>query len=213
MAIVGASGAGKTSLLRLLNRLSEPTSGAIFLNNQALSQLPTVQLRQQVVLVLQESKLLGMTVQQALEYPLALRQLSKQIIQERVKKWSDRLHIPSEWLHRTELQLSVGQRQVVAIARALVTEPEVLLLDEPTAALDVGRSDLILNVLRDLAQVNNTTVFMANHQLELAEQFCDRVLCLEQGRLLHDLPAEQVNWQALRQTLVKAEEQQSEEWS
>lgn len=213
IAIVGASGAGKTSLLRLLNRLSEPTSGAIFLNNCALSQMPTQQLRRQVVLVLQESKLLGMTVLQALEYPLTLRQLPKQTIQERVKKWGDRLHIPSEWLHRTELQLSVGQRQVVAIARALVTEPDVLLLDEPTSALDVGRSELILNALSDLVQVNGTTLLMANHQLELAEQFCDRVLYLKQGRLLQDLPAEQMNWQALRQTLVQAEAHQLEEWS
>lgn len=213
IAIVGASGAGKTSLLRLLNRLNEPTSGMIFLHNRALNQIPTLELRQQVVLVLQESKLLGMTVQQALEYPLTLRQLPKQIIQARVKKWSDRLHIPSEWLHRTEQQLSVGQRQVVAIARALVTEPNVLLLDEPTSALDVGRSDLILNALHDLAQVNGTTVLMANHQLELAEKFCDRVLHLEQGRLRQDLAAEQMNWQALRQTLVQAEVQQLEEWS
>jgi len=213
IAIVGASGSGKTSLLRLLNRLSEPTSGVILFNQKALTQIPTLTLRQQIVLVLQESKLLGMTVQQALEYPLVLRQLPKQMIRERVQKWSDRLHIPSEWLSRTELQLSVGQRQLVAIARALVTEPSVLLLDEPMSALDVGRSELLLNVLRDTTQVDGMTVLMVNHQLDLAEQGCDRVLHLEQGRLLQDLPAAQMDWQALRQALVQAEAQESEEWS
>lgn len=213
IALVGASGAGKTSLLRLLNRLSEPTGGVIYLENRALHQLSAVQLRQQVALVLQESKLLGMTVQQALAYPLTLRQLEKQTIQERIQKWCDRLHIPSDWLHRTELQLSVGQRQLVTIARALVTEPKVLLLDEPTASLDLGRSDLLLKVLSELARVQGTTVLMANHQLELAEQWCDRVLHLEQGVLQQDLAAQQMNWQALKQTLVAAEAQQSEEWA
>lgn len=212
VALVGASGAGKTSLLRLLNRLSEPSSGMIYLDNRALTQIPVIQLRQQVALVLQESKLLGMTVQQALEYPLTLRQLKQQTMQERLRKWSDRLHLPADWLNRKEQQLSVGQRQWVAIARALMTEPNVLLLDEPTASLDLGRSDLLLNALTELAQVNGTTVLMANHQLELAEQFCDRVLHLEQGTLRQDLSMQQTNWQALRQTIVQAEAQQSEEW-
>ena len=212
IALVGASGAGKTSLLRLLNRLSEPTSGMIYLENQTLPQIPVVQLRQQVVLVLQESKLLGMTVQQALAYPLKLRQLEQRAIQERIQKWSDRLQVPSDWLHRTELQLSVGQRQLVAIARALVAEPKVLLLDEPTSSLDLGRSDLVLKALSVLTQVHGTTVIMANHQLELAEQWCDRVLHLEQGQLQQDLEAQQMNWQALKQTLMATEVQQLEEW-
>ncbi|PSB24518.1 cobalt ABC transporter [Stenomitos frigidus ULC18] len=212
IALVGASGAGKTSLLRLLNRLSEPTGGVIYLDNQPLPQIPAVALRQQVALVLQESKLLGMTVQQALAYPLTLRHLDKRAIQDRIQKWSDRLHLPSDWLERTELQLSVGQRQWVAIVRALVAEPKVLLLDEPTASLDMGRSDLLLKVLSDVAQVDGTTVIMANHQLELAEQWCDRVLHLEQGQLRQDLTAQQLDWQALKQTLVAAETQQSEEW-
>lgn len=212
IALVGASGAGKTSLLRLLNRLSEPTSGVIYLENQALHQIPAVQLRQQVVLVLQESKLLGMTVQQTLEYPLVLRQLEKKVIQERVRYWSDRLHIPADWLNRTELQLSVGQRQWVAIARALIAEPKVLLLDEPTASLDLGRSDLLLRTLIELAQGQGTAIVMANHQLELAEQFGDRVLHLDHGLLQQDLSMQQMNWQALRQTIVQAEAHQSDEW-
>lgn len=88
IALVGASGAGKTSLLRLLNRLAEPTTGVIYLEDRALDQIPVVQLRQQIVLVLQESKLLGMTVEQALEYPLALRQIEKKAIRERLQHWA-----------------------------------------------------------------------------------------------------------------------------
>lgn len=212
VALVGASGAGKTSLLRLLNRLSEPSSGTIYFDDRPLNQISVVQLRQQVVLVPQESKLLGMTVQQALTYPLILRRIEKQTLQKRLQLWIDRLRIPADWLDRTELQLSVGQRQWVAIARALIIEPKVLLLDEPTASLDLGRSALLLSVLAEFTQTNSTTILMANHQLELAEQFCDRVLHLEQGRLCQDLASQQMDWQTLRQMILQTETHQAEEW-
>lgn len=212
VAIVGASGSGKTSLLRLLNRLNDPTSGAIYLENQDYRQIPVLQLRQQIVLVLQESKLLGMTVQQALEYPLTLRGLSAKTIRSQVGEWIERLNLPPEWLSRTELQLSVGQRQLVAIVRALATQPKILLLDEPTAALDVGRSQRVLDVLTQMTQCSELTVLMTNHQLELAEQFSTRVLHLETGRLVQNLPAQQMDWQQLKQSLIQAEARQTEEW-
>ncbi len=212
VAIVGSSGAGKTTLLRLLNRLIEPTKGAIYLGNQLLGQIPVIQLRQQVVLVLQESKLLGMTVQQTLEYPLVLRRLGKSAIQQRVGEWIERLHIPSDWLERTELQLSLGQRQWVAIARALIIQPRVLLLDEPTSALDMGKGEFLIKTLVEFAQNYGATVLMVNHQLDLAEQFCHRVFHLHQGLLMEDLPKEQMNWENLRKSLLQAETQRVEEW-
>jgi D-methionine transport system ATP-binding protein len=212
IAVVGPSGAGKTSLLRLLNRLSEPVSGNLYFEQRHFQQISTIELRQQIVLVLQESKLLGMTVKQAIEYPLKIRKLPKTVIQQRVLEWVERLRIPSDWLDRTELQLSVGQRQLVAIARALVTQPKVLLLDEPTSALDVGRSQVILDVLTDLAHTQKMAIVMANHQLQFAQQFGSRVLHLHQGKLLQDLTADQVNWSTLEQTLAQAESQQAQEW-
>jgi D-methionine transport system ATP-binding protein len=90
MMITGESGAGKTSLLRLINRLNEPTGGKIYLKNQEYRQIPVIQLRQQVMLVQQESKLLGMTVGEALAYPLILRGVPKQTIQEKGKKGDDK---------------------------------------------------------------------------------------------------------------------------
>lgn len=212
LALVGASGAGKSLLLRLLNRLNEPTQGTIFWRDRAYSQIPPVQLRQQVVLVLQESKLLGMTVQQALEYPLRLRQLPQVAMRQRLNEWTDRLQIPAAWRDRTEFQLSLGQRQWVAIARALLTQPAVLLLDEPTAALDLGRSQHLLQVLAEVAQKSETKILMTNHQLELAQAFGTRVLHLERGKLVQDRSASQMDWAALRQTLLQAETQDAQEW-
>jgi D-methionine transport system ATP-binding protein len=212
LAVVGPSGAGKTSLLRLLNRLSEPIQGTIAFEGQDLRHLPVVQLRQQVMLVPQESKLLGMTVRQALEYPLTLRKVSKSAMQQQLLTWTDRLHIPEDWFGRTELQLSLGQRQWVAIARALISQPKVLLLDEPTSALDAGRSAYLLTLLAELATTQQLTIVMVNHQLDLAEQFCDRVLQLQQGRLVQDQPIAQVNWSEIKQTLIDAETHAVEEW-
>jgi D-methionine transport system ATP-binding protein len=212
IVIVGPSGAGKTALLKLINRLIEPTNGKIFLENQEYRQIPIVQLRQVVTLVLQESRLLGMTVEQALAYPLVLRGLSKPIIQQRVSDWIEQLHIPSDWLGRTEVQLSAGQRQLVAIARALVIQPKILLLDEPTSALDVGKASHVVENLTQLATTHHTTILMVNHQLELAQKFSTRLLHLQQGRLLANQTASDIDWLNLRTSLMHAEAQASEEW-
>ena len=91
IAIVGPSGAGKTFLLRLINRLSEPSSGKIYLENQEYRQIPVLKLRASIALVAQESKLLGMTVKDALAYPLLLRRLSKQEIQQRLTYWIEKI--------------------------------------------------------------------------------------------------------------------------
>lgn len=212
IAVIGPSGAGKTTLLRVLNRLSEPTSGTLYLNGQPYRSIPVVQLRQQIGLVLQESKLLGMMVQDAIAYPLKLRGVPQQEIQTRVAEWMERLHIPMEWCDRTEQQLSVGQRQLVAIARALVTNPAILLLDEPTSALDVGRIQQVFEVLTHLSQQQQTSILMVNHQLDLAQQFSNRVLHLQAGKVISDNASKTVDWQLLAQSLRQAEQSQVKEW-
>ena len=214
ICLIGASGAGKTSLLRLLNRLSEPSAGTIYLEGQDYRSIPVIQLRQQIVLVQQESKLLGMTVKAALAYPLSLRGLERLQIQQRILYWSDQLHIPQEWLERTEVQLSVGQRQTVAIARALVTQPKILLLDEPTSALDAGRASQLLQVLSNLAAAGETTIVMVNHQLELAQAFCQRLLYLQQGQLIQDsINNSTLDWVKLKDRLVQTEIKAAEDWN
>lgn len=213
VGLVGPSGAGKTSLLRLLNRLQERSSGYLAFQGQPIEQIPVVQLRQQVVLVNQESRLLGMSVAQALAYPLELRCLPASTIEARVQSWTERLQIPAGWLERSEPELSLGQRQRVAVARAALIEPAALLLDEPTSSQDVGQGERMLAELVALMRRQQGVLIMANHQLEWAEQFCDRILHLQQGRLVADLPAREVNWARLRQTIVEAEQQEQEEWA
>ncbi|KGF73721.1 cobalt ABC transporter [Neosynechococcus sphagnicola sy1] len=212
LGIVGASGAGKTSLLRLINRLSEATQGSLRFQGQDIRQINVLKLRQQVVLVPQESKLLGMTVEDALAYPLRLQGLAVDTIRQRMQTWLEKLTIPLEWLDRTEVQLSVGQRQLVAIARALVMQPHLLLLDEPTSALDAGRATQLLTVLTELVQSQPMALIMINHQLELVRRFCTRVLVLQQGELILDAAVETVNWEDLHTCLLQTQAEQSREW-
>ncbi|MFN6156436.1 ATP-binding cassette domain-containing protein [Anabaena sp. AL09] len=213
LVIIGESGAGKTSLLRLINRLNEPTGGKIYLKNQEYRQIPVIQLRQQVMLVQQESKLLGMTVGEALAYPLILRGVPKQTIQEKVSYWQEKLQIPEQWLGRTEVQLAAGQRQLIAIARALVTEPQILLLDEPTSALDTPTSTHLISVLTHLNQPHSSAILMVNRQIDLAQAFCTHLLHLQQGQIVLNQPAADTDWDNLAASLKQAETQALTEWT
>ena len=212
MAIIGASGAGKTSLLRLFNCLVSPNLGRVYFQEQPRQKLTPIQLRRRVVLVTQEPKLLGMNTLEALSYPLQLQKLAETEIRHRIDTWIDILRISPEWLNKTEFQLSLGQRQLIAIARALVMNPQVLLLDEPTSALDIGIANHLLNVLGDLNQKQNLTIIMVNHQLELIKNFCDRILYLNAGRLEEDISASEANWQRLKQKLLQLQTAQDQEW-
>ncbi|MEM9264810.1 MAG: ATP-binding cassette domain-containing protein [Cyanobacteria bacterium P01_F01_bin.13] len=203
LAIVGPSGAGKTSLLRLMNRLSEPDSGQIWYRQQPLTHYPVVTLRRQIGLVMQDSKLLGQSVEDTLCYPIRLQGVGAVKARRKLQPWLERLKIPQDWLGRQAVELSVGQRQRVAIARTLATEPDILLLDEPTAAQDMGYAQHLLTYLASSGNVS--TVVMVNHQLELIADWATHVLHLHQGKLIGYQPVSQINWTTLKQEILDAQ--------
>lgn len=205
IAIVGNTGAGKTSLLRLLNRLDEPSSGNIYWHNKQYQHIDVMEIRRNIVLLGQEPKLLGMNVQQALSYPLTLRGLSGQSIDSKISEYIEKLRIPQDWLQKTELQLSLGQRQLVAIARALVIQPQILLLDEPTSALDIESTELVKKVLLEINHIHQTTILITSHQLNMVQKFCTRILYLQNGRLLINKSNLEVDWANLEEKMHQAE--------
>lgn len=207
-AILGASGSGKTSLLRLLNRLVEPTTGTLFFAGSPYNQISVFSLRKQIVLVPQEPKLLGMTVKEALAYPLILQKLSPSEIKTRITHYCEQLQIPESWFDKKESELSLGQRQLVTVARGIIMQPKVLLLDEPTSALDIGISTKLIEFLRAQAM----TILMVNHQLDIAEAFSDRALLFKQGQIIKDQQETQINWQELKQEIIETEQQIEQEW-
>jgi D-methionine transport system ATP-binding protein len=206
IGILGASGAGKTTLLRLLNRLTEPTEGQIVWQGQSLKDYSAPVLRQRVMLVPQEPQLLGMTVEQALIYPLQLQKLSPSTIQERLARWEPQLNLPQDWKGRQALELSGGQRQWVSLCRALMAEPQILLLDEPTSALDAGRVELLCQILKQL----HCTMLVASHQHSMLRSLCDRILWIDRGRLRQDTAADETHWSEIQTVLSQTKAAQSD---
>ncbi len=212
VTLTGITGAGKSTLLRLLNRLSEPTSGQILLNGDDYRSISPVTLRQRVMLVSQTPQLLGMNVREALAYPLQLRSLGAAEIKQRVLTVADQFEIPTDWFDRNHLQLSVGQKQLVSIARGVITQPQVLLLDEPIASLDTIAAERVLTTINTICRSQNIGMIVVNHQLELAARFCDRLLYLHDGKLLIDKSSASVDWQNLHQQIRESEDRAISEW-
>ena len=212
VTLTGITGAGKSTLLRLLNRLSEPTSGQILLDGVDYRSIPPMTLRQQVMLVNQTPQLLGMNVREALAYPLQLQSLGAAEIKQRILTVTEHFEIPTDWFDRNHLQLSVGQKQIVSIARGVVTQPQFLLLDEPIASLDYSTAERILTAINTICRSQKIGIIVVNHQLELAAQFSDRLLYLHDGRLLIDTLSTSVDWQKLQQQIRESEDRSISEW-
>jgi D-methionine transport system ATP-binding protein len=212
ITLTGVTGAGKSTLLRLINRLIEPTTGQILLAGANYQTIPPIALRRRVMLVSQEPKLLGMKVREALAYPLQLQALNPEEIKQRILTITDRLQIPIDWFDRTEMQLSAGQKQLISIARGIITQPQVLLFDEPIANLDFTTAERVLTCLNTIAKDGQIGTIVVNHQLELAARFSDRFLYLQAGKLLLDRSSREINWQDLQQQIQAAERQSIAEW-
>ncbi len=212
ITLTGITGAGKSTLLRLLNRLSEPTSGEILLTGEDYRSISPTAMRQRVMLVSQEPQLLGMKVREALAYPLQLQSLGVEEIKQRILTVADQFEIPTDWFDRTQLQLSAGQKQLVSIARGVITQPQVLLLDEPIASLDTSTAARVLATINSICRSQKIGIIVVNHQLELAAQSSDRLLYLHDGKLLIDQLSTLVDWQKIQQQIRESEDRSISEW-
>ncbi|WP_309731124.1 ABC transporter ATP-binding protein [Chamaesiphon sp. OTE_75_metabat_556] len=212
LTLTGITGAGKSTLLRLLNRLNEPTTGQILFSGIDYRSISPMTLRKQVMLVSQEPKLLGLKVRAALAYPLQLQSLGAEEIKQRIVTVTEKLEIPTDWFDRLESQLSAGQKQIVSIARGLITRPQILLLDEPIANLDFHTAEKILKYITELARSQQMGLIIVNHQLELAAQFSDRLLYLQDGQLSIDKASNLVDWSNLQQQITVDESESIAEW-
>jgi tungstate transport system ATP-binding protein len=186
LCLVGPTGAGKSTLLRLLAALEPPTSGQLRFREYDLGrQVMPVAVRRQITMVFQRPLALAGSVRANVAYGLKLRGVSRR--RARVEEMLKRLGLTG-LASRPAHTLSGGQLQLVALARALVMQPDVLLLDEPTANLDPGHVALVEEVLREVQQQDRTTLVWATHNIFQAKRRAERVALLLNGRVVEVAP-------------------------
>ncbi len=179
--IVGPSGAGKTRLLRLINRLDEAACGRIEVLGRPIDQWPVRELRRRVGLVFQQPTLLGMNVRENLELPFRIAGSLPRDLDERQRQAMALAGVAPEFGDRIESRLSVGQKHRITVARSLLTEPELLLLDEPTAGLDPATARTLLDSLVSLNTERGLTLIMVTHRLSEARRMGGTMAVLIKG--------------------------------
>ncbi len=189
LAIVGASGSGKTSLLRLLNRLDEPTSGTEFLDGTDYRQLAPPDLRRRVGMVMQRPYLFPGTVAENLRF--GPRQRGEEMPDDQVDKLLAGVGLVG-YAARNVSNLSGGEAQRVSFARTLANVPEVLLLDEPTSALDDNAKAEVEGLMQKVVRERGLTCVLVTHDSAQAARLAKRALLLEAGRIVRDGPVEGV---------------------
>jgi ABC-type methionine transport system ATPase subunit len=192
IALVGPSGAGKTSLLRLLNRLDDPVRGEILYRARPITDYPVQALRRHVGFVFQAPVMFPGTVRDNLQVALALSGDHEPEAEARMAEAMALAELDHALRDREGERLSGGQQQRVNIARALLTSPDVLLMDEPTSALDPETADRLLETIRRLSREQHLTVVMVTHRLAEARRSSDRTIVLERGRVVANGPTADV---------------------
>jgi D-methionine transport system ATP-binding protein len=193
--IIGRSGAGKSTLLRLLNGLERPTSGRVVVDGAEVSTLPERSLRgvrRRAGMIFQNFNLLSSrTVFENAALPLELAGAKKDAIAKRVALLLDLVGLADK-KNRYPAELSGGQKQRVGIARALATEPAVLLCDEATSALDPETTQSILGLLKELNGLTGVTIVLITHEMQVIKSICGHVAVLDSGEVIEKGPVYQV---------------------
>lgn len=185
--VIGYSGAGKSTLLRMVNGLEEPTTGNVFIKGKNLKEMgksELIQTRKKISMIFQHFNLLeSKTVFDNVALPLVLNKVDKTEIKKKVEQLLEYVGLADK--HKSyPHQLSGGQKQRVGIARALVTNPEILLCDEATSALDPKTTVSILELLKRINKELNITILMITHEMEVIRFLCNKVAVMEKGKVI-----------------------------
>ena len=185
--VIGYSGAGKSTFVRMLNRLEEPSAGRIVIGDQEITALNNKQLRltrQDIGMIFQHFNLLwSRTVKDNIAFPLEIAGLSKQERDERVEELIGLVGLSGRE-NAYPSQLSGGQKQRVGIARSLANNPKVLLCDEATSALDPETTNSILDLLVDINEKLGLTIILITHEMHVIRKICNRVAVMEDGKVV-----------------------------
>jgi ABC-type lipoprotein export system ATPase subunit len=194
VALLGSSGSGKSSVLNLIAGLDRPTSGSVIVQEHNLAQLSREDLAKYrlhtVGMVFQSFNLIAsMTLAENVELPMRFAEVERGKRDSLAREALARVGLQARMNHRPS-ELSGGEQQRAALARALINRPQVLLADEPTGNLDSHTGTEIMNMVREFNQQLGMTVVMVTHERALAERFAQRMIFLADGKLIDDRPNE-----------------------
>ncbi len=184
LVIIGPSGSGKSSLLRCLNRLNDIDAGSIALDGRSIYEMPVMELRRSVGMMFQKSAAFEGTVGDNIAYGPRLR--GDEIGREAILELMRQVSLEAELIDKSASELSGGQEQRLAIARALALKPALLLLDEPTSSLDPVATKGVEESLLGLRQEASLTMIWVSHSIEQARRVGSRVLLLDGGRVVRE---------------------------
>src|SRR5467141_5052013 len=190
LALLGSSGSGKSTLLNLIAGLDRPTSGTILALGQNIASLSSLDLARYrcntIGMIFQSFNLLPrMTLEENVELPLRLAEVDRAERPARVREAIQRVRLGARLTHRPT-ELSGGEQQRAALARALVNRPTILLADEPTGNLDSASGESIMVLVRKIQQSLGMTIVLVTHERPLAERFADRIVSVADGKLASD---------------------------
>ncbi|WPU94111.1 ABC transporter ATP-binding protein [Mucilaginibacter sabulilitoris] len=185
MILLGTSGCGKTTTLKMINRLIEPTGGDIFINGKNITLEQPEILRRGIGYVLQNNGLFPhYTVAENIAIVPQLLKWDKKKTENRTAELMEKLHLSSDYLHVYPNELSGGQQQRIGLARALVSDPPVLLMDEPFGALDNVTRSNIHKEFKALDELKRKTIIMVTHDVQEAFELADRVCLMDKGEII-----------------------------
>ncbi len=185
IALLGTSGCGKTTTLRMLNRLVEADEGIIKINGQNINNIPAHELRRNIGYVLQFNGLFPhYTVEQNIGLVPGLLKWDKKKVNTRTQELMAQLQLPEKYLSLYPAALSGGQQQRVGVARALAADPDVLLMDEPFGALDAVTRASITKDFKELPALQNKTIVLVTHDIQEAFTLGDKIMLMHEGKIM-----------------------------
>lgn len=185
ICFIGTSGSGKTTCMRMINRMNEPTKGKIIIDGQDIQSLNPVELRRKIGYVIQNIGLMPhMTIRENITLVQKLLKVSEDERNQTAEKMIDLVELPREMLDRYPSELSGGQQQRIGVVRALAADQDIILMDEPFGALDPITRDALQDLVKDLQERLGKTIVFVTHDMDEALKLANRIVIMSEGKVI-----------------------------